>query len=141
MRPAGIEGHHHLGLGIAGIELGDLHAHRRHAKAGLSRKLGDLLVVGEGDDDRRVHGVAVLVLLLGVAQNRPHRALRDLLRHRIAFVLVVILVVVLAAARLDLGRIVLAGDIGRLEIFRVGLLDGLGKARGRIGGGQVGRAG
>ena len=106
----------------------------RHAEAGLSLKLGDLLAVGEHDDDRRAHGLAVLALLLRVAENRPHRALRDLLRNRIAFVLVVILVVILAAARLDLGRIVFAVDIGRLEIFCVGLLDGLGKAWGRIGG-------
>ena len=130
MRPSGIERHHHLGLGIAGIDLGDLHAHRRRAEARIAFELGDLLAVGEHDNDRRAHGVAVLALLFGVAENRLQRALRDLLRNRIALVLV--LVVILAAARLDLGRIVFAVDIGRLEIFCVGLFNGLGKAWRRL---------
>jgi hypothetical protein len=54
--------------------------------------------------------------------------LRNLLRDWLPFVLVI----VLAAARIDRGRIVAALRIRSVQIFGVGLLDGLGEARCRI---------
>ena len=65
MRAAGIERDHHFGLGIAGIDLGDLHADRRIAEAGASPfKLRDLLAVGEHSDNGRWYRLLALLFLL-----------------------------------------------------------------------------
>ena len=76
MRSAGVERHHHLRLCIAGVEFGDLHADRRIGEAGvLAFEFGNLLVVGEHRDDRHPRGLAILALLLEIAQHRPYRPL------------------------------------------------------------------
>jgi len=112
---------------IAGIDLGDLHAHRRLAEPGaLPFELRDLLAVGEDRDHRRVRDLTVLAPIVDMAERRLDRALRDLLRFGRG--------VLLAAARLDLRRVIFALDVRNLEIFGVSLLDGVGKAWGRTGG-------
>ena len=128
MRAAGIERHHDLRVAIAGIDLGDLHAtggmpkpvHRLRAWRSACRR--------RTRPRRRAHDVAVLALLLDVAQRRLHRALRDLLRTGSPS----------SSSSSSpppasiFGASSLPSDVGGLEIFRVGRFDGLGKARRRI---------
>ena len=112
---------------IAGIDLGDLHADRRIGGTGaFPCELRHLLTVSEDRDDRRARNLAVLAFVLAIAEGGLHRPLRDLLRPG--------RLLLLAAARLDLRRVICALDVGNLEIFGVDFFDGVDKAWGRIGG-------
>ena len=57
MRASGVEGDDDLGMRIARIEIGDLHADRRIAKPSFAFELADLFAVEGHGDDRRAHGL------------------------------------------------------------------------------------
>ena len=119
MSAAGIERHHNFRAGIAGIDLGDLHADWRIAHAGaFALKLGNLLAVGEqcddGDGARLFAGA-----FPPVAERSLERAKRDLPARWLGFLL--------PASSLDIWRRQLGVEVLQLEIFGIGLLDGLGE--------------
>ena len=120
MGAAGIERHHDLGAGIGGIDLGDLHADRRIARAGaFALELGDLLAVGEHGNDR--DGARLFAgAFLPVAEHSLERAKRDLPARGLGFLL--------PASSLDIWRRRLDVEVLELEVFGISLLDRLGKA-------------
>jgi hypothetical protein len=123
MCPSGVERNDHLRHLIGRIELGDLEADGRIGiERVLALELGDLLAVGKDGNDWRPRDFSVVALGLGVAERGFHAALGDLLRlrHR----------ALLAAPGLDPRCVVLGRDVGGIEIFRILLLDRLGKAQG-----------
>jgi hypothetical protein len=116
-----IERHHDFGVGIAGIDLGDLHAHRRiGGPAAVPFELGDFLAAVEDGDYRRARDVGFRASIFDIAERRLHSSLRDLLSGRRC--------VLLPAAGLDLRRRVDGRDVGHGEIFGVDLVDSFGEA-------------
>ena len=119
MGAAGIERHHDFRAGIGGIDLGDLHADRRIARAGsFALELGNLLAAGEHGDDGD-GGRLFARPLLPVAQRSLERAKRDLPARWLGFLL--------PASSLDIWGCRLDVEVLELEVFGIGLLDRLGE--------------